>query len=180
MIRVLRRALPLLGVLAGLFAMHGLAPGGSTGALAAGPQPRPAALLTAAGMHGLTSTPTDVTPAAASDPAVTDGGAAVQAALDATAMPDLPGMAVPAQAAMASSGSPSPGHGGHGSHVDGQCLAVLTSGIVLFLALAVLSVVGRPGSRARTDAPLGRLGRLLAAALPRRSPDLSRLCVLRI
>lgn len=169
--RLLRRALLLLGLLAGLFAMHGLAPAAGTDVLASGPHPHPQTQLAMAGRgHGLA--------ASNADPAVTDG--------------EMPGRAMPAPSgitssdtlssgvlspAVLSSGAPAPGHGGHGSHLDGLCLAVLAGGIAVLLI--VLVVLGRRGPGAAAQALPRRLG-VRAMPVVLRPPDLSRLCVLRI
>lgn len=156
---LLRRALLLLGLLAGLFAMHGLAPAAGTDVLAAGPHQHPEALLAAGPAHGGT--------AALSAPAVTDEG--------------MPGHAMPGEAMPPWSGSPSPDHGGHGgSHLDGLCLAVLASSVAFLLALALLALLGRRRSGSTVQALLHRLGHAGTPVSPLRLPDPARLCVLRI
>lgn len=149
--RVLRRALLLLGLLGGLLAMHGLAPAGGTDVLAAGPHEHPATLFAPAG-------PEHVLAAANSNPAVPDEG--------------MPGHMMPA-----SSGTPSPGHHDHGSHLDGLCLAVLAGGVAFLLILAVL---GRRGIGRTPQALVPGLGHARALMSPLRPPDLTRLCVLRV
>lgn len=171
--RLLRRALLLLGLLAGLFAMHGLAPAAGTDVLAAGPHQHPVALLAAG--------PTDAGTAALSAPAVTDQGMPGEA-MRGEAMPGgaMPGGAMRGEAMPARSGSPSPGHGGHGSHLDGLCLAVLASSVAFLLALALPALLGRRGSGSAVPAVLHRLGHAGTSVSPLRPPDLARLCVLRI
>ena len=167
--RLLRRALfllGLLGLLTGLFAMHGLAPAGGTDVLAAGPHQHPAAPLAIPGpAHG----PAHGLAAADVDPTVTGHRMPGHA---------MPVEAMPVEAMSASSGAPALGHGGHGSHLDGLCLAVLAGGAVYLLALALLG--GRvPGAavRASLRAARAQASALLSALRP---PELVRLCVLRI
>jgi hypothetical protein len=154
--RLLRRALLLLGLLAGIAAMHGLAPAAGTDVLASGPHQHPEALFAMADPgHGLA--------AVTADPAGMDG--------------EMPGWAVPVSSGSPSSGAPAPGHGGHGSHLEGLCLAVLAGGIALLLCLVFL---GRRGPGATAQALLRRLGAARALPVALRPPDLARLCVLRI
>lgn len=159
--RLLRRALLLLGLLAGLLAMHGPAPAAGTDVLAAGPHQHPKTLLAAS--PALPAGPAHGRTGALFAPAITDEG--------------MPGEAMPGEAMPAWSGSPSPGHGGHGAHLDGLCLAVLASGVAFLLALAVL---GRRGSDSTAQALPHRLGHADTPVSPLRPPDLARLCVLRI
>lgn len=150
--RVLRRALLLLGLLAGLLAMHGLAPTGGTDVLAVGPHQHPATLFAPAGP--------------AHD---TDGLTAANGMVSGEPMP---GEAMPA-----SSGTPTSGHHDHGSHLDGLCLAVLGGGVAFLLALAVH---GWRGIGRTPHALVPLLGHARALASPLRPPDLTRLCVLRV
>lgn len=158
--RVLRRALLLLGVLAGLFAMHGLAPAAGTDVLAAGPHPHPAVQLAAGPAHDPAAAPSDLSVIGQLMP-----GGAMPIAMQVEAMPG------------SSSGSPAPGHGGHGSHLDGLCLAVLAGAAMFMLALALL---GRRHLSAAAPAVGHRLRHARAVTLPPWPPDLARLCVLRI
>lgn len=158
--RLLRRALLLLGLLAGLFAMHGLAPAAGTDVLASGPHQHPEAQFAMADPgHGLA--------AATADLAVMDRG--------------ISGRAMPASSGIPSSGAPAPGHGGHGSHLDGLCLAVLAGGIAGGIALLLcLVVLGRRSPGATAQTLLRRLRAARAMPVVLRPPDLARLCVLRI
>lgn len=156
--RLLRRAMLLLGLLAGLVAMHGLAPAAGTDVLAAGPHQHPEALLAAGPAHAAGP--------ALSAPAVTDEG--------------MPGGAMRGEAMPAWSGSPSPGHGGHGSHLDGLCLAVLATSVAFLLALALPALLDRRRSGSAVPVLLHRLGHAGTPVPPLRPPDLTRLCVLRI
>lgn len=176
MIRLLRRALLLLGVLAGLFAMHCLAPAAGTDVLASGPHQHPQAQFAMAGLgHG---------PAAATaDPAATGGempGRAMPAPSGSPSSSALSSAALSSgvsSSGVSSSGAPAPGHGGHGSHLEGLCLAVLAGGIAVLMWLVVLGRRG-PGAAAQTLLRRLRADRALPVVL--RPPDLTRLCVLRI
>ena len=180
--RLPRRALlllGLLGLLTGLFAMHGLAPAAGTDILAAGPHQHPAALLATAGpAHRPADAPVD---GPVDGLAPGHGLAAANAARTVTDQ-RMPDGARPDEAMSASSGAPAPGHGGHGSHLEGLCLAVLAGGAAFLLVIALL---GGRGSGAAARESLRRLGavapgltRALAPGLG--PPDLARLCVLRI